>query len=644
MPKTGGHDQSARASQPVNAPLVEPPRLHTHELNALVDDALAPDPVPGSAGTGAEEAATDAVSTEEAGTDETMPASDPAPAELEIVGEADDPPPPPAPRVDPYLGLLIDRRYEIQKLIAQGGMGLVYRCRHSVLGKKLAIKIIRADVAQMPDGYERFLIEAKAASAIGNEHIVDISDFGALPDGSSYLVMEYLTGVPLSTLMKRHGRMDVPRLAEIGCQIAEGLGAAHAAGIVHRDLKPDNVFVIERKGQDFVKILDFGVARMEQSAKKLTQAGTIVGTPHYMSPEQATGKDVDHRGDIYALGVILYELCAGQVPFDGSHYVAVLHQHLQDAPPPLASLDPPVLVPEELERIVDKCLAKSPGERYATMAELAQDLAVFSTRSRGRASTGVELPALPAAGDSPGGPGTLALPEHGFAATSGDAVSTLVSTSSTAPPSGPLRFPVPTAALPAPSPTLVLPRPSGSFTLEQKRRLSKISLAVLLVTIAWAAWTLGTSSDPAAPAADPVTAQPGPRQPSSEPEPQRAPTGVEVNPGAANATPATAAGGAEPSGIAPSGNVSSGGAPNVGEANADGPSAGGSGQGGAVSGRPSAEPPTPATSRRAEARAKRARRGTSKGTPPDARREGERASGANKGRSKEFMNPWPAPR
>src|SRR5688572_3356700 len=437
-------------------------------------------------------------------------------------------------------------------------MGLVYRCSHSVLGKKLAIKIIRADVAQMPDGYERFLIEAKAASAIGNEHIVDISDFGSLPDGSSYLVMEYLSGVPLSTLMKRHGRMEVPRLAEIGCQIAEGLGAAHAAGIVHRDLKPDNVFVLERKGEDFVKILDFGVARMEQSAKKLTQAGTIVGTPHYMSPEQATGKDVDHRGDIYALGVILYELCAGQVPFDGSHYVAVLHQHLQDEPPPFGSLEPPVVVPEELERIVDKCLAKLPEQRYATMAELARDLAAFCARPRGRTSE-LLLPVLPPPGAAPADAGAAAVREGsaGAVPTPAGEVSTLVSRGS----HDSAALPVPTSALPAPSPTLVLPRPSGNFTLQQKRRVSTIALGVLLATILWAVWSLRGRDEVEPPA--PVVAAPVPpaaRAPAAS-APPVAPATVQAEP-----SPAAPSGGAQAAQVGES--PARGGAPNADGANA----------------------------------------------------------------------------
>jgi serine/threonine protein kinase len=328
------------------------PRLHTGELEALLDDVLPRPPV----------------------------AQRPRGAE------------------DPYVGLLVDRRYEIEALIAAGGMGLVYRCRHSVLGKKLAIKIIRGDVAHMPGGLQRFLLEAKAASSVGNEHIVDISDFGALPDGSPYIVMELLDGVPLSALAQQKSRLSLARIIGVARQIAEGLGAAHAIGIVHRDLKPDNLLVLERKGEDFVKILDFGVARMVESAKKLTQVGTIIGTPHYMSPEQASGEEVDARGDIYSLGVILYELCAGRVPFDGEHYLAVLHQHRSVPPPPLASLDPPVVVPRTFEHVIRRCLEKSRDSRYASMAELSADLGFVLASQSFAAAAARSLAPLPSEG------------------------------------------------------------------------------------------------------------------------------------------------------------------------------------------------------------------------------------------------------
>jgi eukaryotic-like serine/threonine-protein kinase len=235
------------------------------------------------------------------------------------------------------------------------------------------------------------LLEAKAASAIGNEHIIDILDFGALPDGSAYLIMEYLDGVPLTELIRAEVLPPTERVVGIALQLAEGLAAAHAAGIVHRDLKPDNIFLVRRKAEDFVKILDFGIAKMsEVGADRLTHTGTIVGTPHYMSPEQAAGLAVDQRADIYALGVILYELVSGQVPFDGSNFMAVLTKHLQALPPAFESRDPPVCVPHALEAIIFKCLAKQPEQRYPSMHELQRALLGFS-REPGQAIPNVPV-------------------------------------------------------------------------------------------------------------------------------------------------------------------------------------------------------------------------------------------------------------
>jgi serine/threonine protein kinase len=585
---------------------------------------------------------------------------------------------PPVP--DPYLGLEVDRRYVIESLIAAGGMGLVYRCRHRVLGKRLAIKIIRSDVAQMPDGSDRFLLEAKAASAIGHEHIVDIGDFGALPDGSPYLVMEYLEGLSLAALLREEPSLGVPRIAHLAIQIAEGLGAAHAAGIVHRDLKPDNVFVLERKGDDFIKILDFGVARMAQSAKRLTQAGTIVGTPHYMSPEQALGHEVDHRGDIYALGVILYELLAGRVPFDGDHYLSVLHQHLQATPPAFSALDPPVSIPAALERIVTKCLAKSPGSRFATMAELARELAPFSERASlgelgelEQRADGAELEALtpwaprrssapPAPRDevdagpsTPGGsmarrqPSGLPPPRASGAPGGSAAPGRARSPRPVAP--------MPTAVLPARSPTLVLPRLTGSFSLQQKRVVTRLSVVVLVVVCAAAAFRLGTTRgrglgepaparEPTPPAAarapllkpvpvhsalpDPAasdSAAPQPGASSPPPASPPLPSSPLASPAPASPPPASSS----PAASSP---------PPPGAAPSEPPAT-------LTPGAPSAPPvsPSPVPSAASEPERGKARSRRAPAQPSTASKRAEGARPAPKPRVKDdFMNPWPAPR
>ncbi len=295
---------------------------------------------------------------------------------------------------DPLIGAVLGERYKIESYLSSGGMGIVYKARHIVLDKPIAIKLLRE--AQDEDAQQRFLLEAKSACHIGHEHIVDITDFGVLEDGHAYLVMEFLQGKTLEAVI-RNGALPPRRVCRIGEQIARGLQAVHEKGILHRDLKPGNIFLLDRQKRDFVKILDFGIAKVmagtrealsEKEMKPLvnmraTTQGTVLGTPEYLSPEQAAGEPIDARVDQYALGCILYEMLTGDVPFRGNGPMSTLMKHLTEKPVPPRQRCPELNIPESLEQIVLKAMANKRENRYANMEELAQAL---QTEVEGNAS------------------------------------------------------------------------------------------------------------------------------------------------------------------------------------------------------------------------------------------------------------------
>jgi serine/threonine-protein kinase len=294
----------------------------------------------------------------------------PMPVDVDL-GELGELAPPSRPATDPYIGRLVADKYEVERLLGVGSMGLVYRARHTVLDKMVALKIIRQDLAQDDETIGRFVTEAKAASAIGSEHIVEVYDFGKLPDGATYLVMEYLEGLTLGEAMDADGGLAIEDVLRVTVRVSAALAAAHAVGVVHRDLKPDNVFLQRSDDGWFVKVLDFGIAKVMHSSQKLTAVGSVIGTPHYMSPEQATGARTDERTDIYSLGVILYEMACGKVPFDAESPLAVISMQVTDAPPPLKKHMPPGrTLPQGYEAVVEKCLAKDPKERFANMNDV----------------------------------------------------------------------------------------------------------------------------------------------------------------------------------------------------------------------------------------------------------------------------------
>ena len=210
---------------------------------------------------------------------------------------------------------MIDNRYRVLRKIGEGGMGTVYAAEHVEIGKIVAIKILHPHYSTEQELVERFRREARAASRIGHPNIIDVMDFGTTDDGCAYFIMEHLDGIDLADVLSHERRLDPNRSCQITIQICRALAAAHAAGVIHRDLKPENIFLVARDGKaDFVKVLDFGVARSAGRSQRLTNPGIAMGTPEYMAPEQAAGGVVDHRSDIYSVGALLYEMVTGQPP------------------------------------------------------------------------------------------------------------------------------------------------------------------------------------------------------------------------------------------------------------------------------------------------------------------------------------------
>jgi serine/threonine-protein kinase len=283
---------------------------------------------------------------------------------------------------DARVGTTLADRYRIDALIGEGGMGRVYAAEHVLMRKRLAIKVLHRELTTMPEVVARFEREAMAAANIDHPNVAAATDFGKLPDGAVFLVLEYVQGKSLRDEIAM-GPIAAERALHITRQIAAGLGSAHAQDIVHRDLKPENVMLVEKGGDpDFVKVLDFGIAKVPigeishptqtPARTPITKAGMVFGTPEYMAPEQALGQTVDGRADLYALGVILYEMLSGSRPFSSQSQVGILGQQLSKLPPPISERAPGILVPPSVEHVAMKLLARDASERYQSAAELVE--------------------------------------------------------------------------------------------------------------------------------------------------------------------------------------------------------------------------------------------------------------------------------
>jgi serine/threonine protein kinase len=305
---------------------------------------------------------------------------------------------PPAPTDDPLVGRVISERYRVIRKLGEGGMGAVYLAEHVFIEKKVALKVLASELSRRDDLAKRFLQEAKSASRIGHENIIDISDFGQTEDGLVFFAMEYLDGVDLGGLVRQQGALPWSRAKPIVMQIGKALRAAHAQGIVHRDMKPENIFVLQREGRpDFIKLLDFGIAKVTgglgDEGPRLTRTGMIFGTPEYMAPEQAEGKAADHRVDIYAAGCVIYHCITGVTPFQADSFMAMLTKHLLEDPIAPSARRPDLAIPPELDELILRALEKDRDQRWQNMDEMIAAVAACeSTDGEGDGDDGEAVP------------------------------------------------------------------------------------------------------------------------------------------------------------------------------------------------------------------------------------------------------------
>jgi serine/threonine-protein kinase len=290
------------------------------------------------------------------------------------------------------VGTVLEGAYRITRLIGEGGMGAVYEAVQLRLNKRVAVKLMARDLAANQEALARFHREAEITSHLGHPHLVTVFDFGQAESGEPYLVMEYLEGEDLDQRLRRVGRMPIETVVHVVKQVASALGAAHDQGVVHRDLKPGNVFLLQIPGEpDFAKVLDFGISKMKAARTQLTNASAVMGTPNYMSPEQATGmvEDIDHHADQWALACIAWQMLLGRGPFVADEVAAILYQIINMDPHPLAPRVPGL--PPAVETVLRRALNKRPAERFASIREFS---CAFEAAASGRPADATPAPVV----------------------------------------------------------------------------------------------------------------------------------------------------------------------------------------------------------------------------------------------------------